>query len=114
LKEHHDVFAWSYKDVKGIPPHIAQHQIELDISIPPTHQAWYRMNPNYTTTIKQDLDKLLIASFITLVEEVTWLSPIVVVLKKNSKLQICMDFCKLNVATKKDPYLLPLLLRIST
>jgi predicted transcriptional regulator len=65
LKEHHDVFAWSYKDVKGIPPHIAQHQIELDISIPPTHQAWYRMNPNYTTTIKQDLDKLLIASFIT-------------------------------------------------
>jgi hypothetical protein len=25
LKEYHDVFAWSYKDFKGIPPHIVQH-----------------------------------------------------------------------------------------
>jgi hypothetical protein len=25
LKEYKDVFAWSYKDLKGIPPHIAQH-----------------------------------------------------------------------------------------
>jgi hypothetical protein len=29
------------------------------------------------------------------------------VLKKNGKLIICVDFKKLNVATKKDPYLLP-------
>jgi len=31
----------------------------------------------------------------------------VVVLKKNGKLRIYVDFKKLNVATKKDPYLLP-------
>jgi hypothetical protein len=35
------------------------------------------------------------------------LSPIVVVPKKNGKLKICIDFKKLNVATKKDPYPLP-------
>jgi hypothetical protein len=40
-------------------------------------------------------------------EEVSWQSPIVVVLKKYSKLEICMDFRRLNVVTKKDPYLLP-------
>jgi hypothetical protein len=34
------------------------------------------MNPNYTTVAKQDLDKLLVARFITLVEEATGLSPI--------------------------------------
>jgi hypothetical protein len=28
-------------------------------------------------------------------------------LKKNGKLKICVDFKKLNVDTKKDPYLLP-------
>ncbi len=28
-------------------------------------------------------------------------------LKKNGKLKICVDFKKLNVVTKKDPYLLP-------
>ncbi len=40
-------------------------------------------------------------------EEATLLSSIVVVLKKNDKLWICVDIHKLNVATKKDPYPLP-------
>jgi len=53
------------------------------------------------------LDKLFVVGFIALVEEATWLSPIVVVLKKNGKPWICVDICKLNVATKKDPYPLP-------
>jgi hypothetical protein len=35
------------------------------------------------------------------------LSPIVVIPKKNGKLKIYIDFRKLNVATKKDPYPLP-------
>jgi hypothetical protein len=50
---------------------------------------------------------LLATCFIKLVEEATWLSPIVVIPKKNGKLIICVDFKKLNVATKKDPYMLP-------
>jgi hypothetical protein len=40
-------------------------------------------------------------------EEATWLSPIVVVLKKNGELRICMDFQNLNVAKKNEPYPLP-------
>ncbi len=35
------------------------------------------------------------------------MSPIVVVPPKNGKLKICIDFRKLNAATKKDPYPLP-------
>jgi hypothetical protein len=50
---------------------------------------------------------LLIAGFIKHVEEAIWLSPIVVVPKKNGKLRICVDFIKFNAATKKDPYMLP-------
>jgi hypothetical protein len=49
------------------------------------------MNPNYVAVVKQDLDKLLSADFIASVEEADWLSPIVIVLKKN-KFRICMDF----------------------
>jgi hypothetical protein len=56
---------------------------------------------------KQNIDKLLVASFIQLVEEVTWFSSIVVVPKKNGKLQICIDFFKLNITTKKGSYPLP-------
>ncbi len=40
--------------------------------------------------------------FIKHIEDATWLSPIVVVPKKNGKLRICVNFKKLNVA-----YLLP-------
>jgi hypothetical protein len=47
------------------------------------------------------------AGFIKPVEEATWLSPIVIVPKKNGKLRICIDYRKLNAATKKDPYTLP-------
>ncbi len=50
---------------------------------------------------------MLATSFIKLVEKAIWLSPIVVMPKKNGKLRICVDFRKLNVATKKDPYPLP-------
>ncbi len=35
---------------------------------------------------------------------VTWLSPIVVVPKKNGKLKFYVDFKKLNAATKKEFY----------
>jgi hypothetical protein len=58
------------------------------------------LNPNYAVIIKQDIDKLLVACFIKLVEEATWLSPIIIVPKKNKKLKISVDFRKLNVATK--------------
>lgn len=65
------------------------------------------MNLNYVTIVKQDLDKLITMGFITFVEEATWLSPIVVLPKKNEKFQIYMDFQNLNVTTKKDPSPLP-------
>jgi hypothetical protein len=70
---------------------LAQHKIELNI----------------TKTIKQDIDKFLAVEFIQYVKEATWLSHIVVIPKKNGKLRICIDFKKINVATKKDPYPLP-------
>jgi hypothetical protein len=57
LKEFKNVFAWTYKDLKGISPKLAQHKIELDSIVPLTHQAKYKLNPNNVTTIKQAIDK---------------------------------------------------------
>ncbi len=104
LKEFKYVFVWTYKDLKNILPKLAQHKIEVDTSIPLAHQARYKLNPNYVATLKQDINKLLATKFIQPVKEVTWLSPIVIVLKKNGKLGICVDFKKLNKSTKKYPY----------
>ena len=103
FKEYRDVFVFSYEDLRGIPEHIATHRIELDTTISPCHQARYRMNPNYAKAVKEDLEKLLKAGFIEPVDQATWLSPIVVVPKKNDKLRICVDFRRLNATTKKDP-----------
>jgi hypothetical protein len=50
--------------LKGIPLELAQHKIELDIITPPTHQAKYKLNPNYVMAIKQDMDELLVIRFI--------------------------------------------------
>jgi hypothetical protein len=46
------------------------------------------LNPNYVFIAKQDINKLLIVGFTKLVEEATWLSLIVVVIRKNAKLRI--------------------------
>ncbi len=49
---------------------------------------------------------MLVAGFIKHFEEATWLSPIIVVLKKTRNLRIYVYFRKLNAITK-DPYMLP-------
>jgi hypothetical protein len=77
------------------------YQMDLDTSIPPIHQTRYQLNVNYATIVKQEIDKLLATCFIQPIEEATWLSPIVIVLKKNGKLKICVDIKKIN-ATKKN------------
>jgi hypothetical protein len=45
--------------------------MELDTTIPPTHQAKYRLNPNYVIVVKQDIDKLLVVGFIQFVKGAT-------------------------------------------
>jgi hypothetical protein len=97
----------AYKDLKGITPKLVEHRIEFDRTIPLAHQTKFRLNPNYATIMKEDIDKLLTTSFIQPMEKATWLSLIVVVPKKNEKLKICVDFKMLNVTTKKDPFPLP-------
>jgi hypothetical protein len=48
------------------------------------------MNPNYALKVREDLDKLLNIGFIYPLETIQWLSPLVIVPKKNGKLCICV------------------------
>ncbi len=104
-----DVFAWSYKELKGIPWSICKHKIELTINACPIKQHPYGMNLNYAQRIREDLNKLLDEQFIFPIETTQWLSSLIIVSKKNGKLQICVDYRKLNSQTKKDPFPLPFL-----
>ena len=65
------------------------------------------MNPNYAAKVKEEIDKLLRVSFIRPVKKATWLSPILIVPKKNGKIRVCVDYRKLNAATVTDAFPLP-------
>ena len=63
------------------------------------------MNPNYAKLVKEEIDRLLRVGFIYSMKKATWISPIVIVPKKNNKIRVCVDYWKLNVATILDPFL---------
>ena len=50
------------------------------------------MNPNYVAKVKEEIHKLLRVRFIRPVKKATWLGPIVVVLKKNGKFWVYVDY----------------------
>jgi hypothetical protein len=57
--------------------------------------------------VKEELDKLLKVGFIRLVETIKWVFPVVLALKKNGKLRVCVNYKDLNKVTNKNRYLLP-------
>lgn len=65
------------------------------------------MNSRFAEVLKVELEKLLEASFIRLVENTRWVSPITLAPKKNGKLRGCVTYKKLNDATNKDRYSIP-------
>jgi len=99
------LFAFNYKDFKEVT--MEQHKIELlpNAKLVKTKQG--RWNPRYITMVKEEFDKLLVARFIKLVEIIEWVSPMVLALKKNGKLKVCVNYKPLNKVTKKDRYPLP-------
>jgi len=65
------------------------------------------MNPALKDIVKEALQKLLDAGFIYLISDSEWVSPLVLVPKKNGKWRVCVNYRELNKATKKDHFPLP-------
>ncbi|XP_058216876.1 uncharacterized protein LOC131327758 [Rhododendron vialii] len=108
LKEHRDVFAWTYNEMPGLDPGVAVHRLAVHPEKRPVKQAPRRTRPELTSQIEAEVDKLLTAGFIREVKYPTWLANIVPVPKKNGKIRICIDFRDLNEACPKDDFPLPI------
>ena len=80
-----------------------QHKIHLKSVGKPVQHRRYRMNPNYLERVRVELEKWLGAGFIHPVKSASWLSPIVMVHKKNDQLRVCVEHCKLNAQRVNDP-----------
>ena len=109
LKEYRDVFSWSYKDLKGVDPTICQHTIPVKEDAKSSRQRPYTYNDTFAKKIKEEIDKLKEAEFIYEIEHTDWVSPIVVVPKKNGKLRVCVNLKKVNAAMIRDKYPLPII-----
>ena len=89
---HKSAFAWIYADLRGIPAEITEHRIVLEEDARPIRQRQHRLNPKNSLMVKEELDKLLQVGFIYAIPYSEWISPIVMVPKKNGKIQICQDY----------------------
>ena len=64
------------------------------------------MSKEVELKIKEEIKKILKAKFIRPTRYVQWLANIVLIMKKNGKLWVCLDFRDLSVATPKDMYVM--------
>jgi hypothetical protein len=93
--------------MKGIHPSICTHHIYIKEDCKHVRQPQRRMNPAMKDIVKQELQKLLDVGFIYLILDSEWVSPLVIVPKKNGKWRIYVDYRELNKATRKDHFPLP-------
>jgi hypothetical protein len=93
--------------MKGIHPDTCTHHIYTNDQIKPVRKPQRRMNPTLKDIVKEELQKLLQANLICPISDSQWVSPLVIIPKKNGKWRICVDFRELNKATHRDYFPLP-------
>nr|GFA78819.1 reverse transcriptase domain-containing protein [Tanacetum cinerariifolium] len=125
LKSHKQAIALKLSDIKGIDPKFYTHKILMEDDFKPIVQHQRRVNPKILEVIKKEVIKLLVAGLIYPISDSPWVSPVCCVPKKggmtvvtneNNKLiltrlvtgwKVCIDYRKLNDATRKDHSPLP-------
>nr|GEU40729.1 DNA-directed DNA polymerase [Tanacetum cinerariifolium] len=125
LKSHKWAISWKISNIKGIDPMFCTHTILMENDYKPAIQSQRRVNPKIHDVIKKEVIKLLDAGMIYPISDSPWVSPIhcvpkkggmTVVANENNKLipkrlvtswRVCIDYRKLNDATRKDHFPLP-------
>ncbi|GJZ81394.1 hypothetical protein Tco_0646388, partial [Tanacetum coccineum] len=122
LKSHKRAIAWKLSDIKGVDPEFCTHKILMEEDYEPTVQSQRRVNPKIHDVIKKEVEKLLDAGLIYPISDSPWVSPIHCVPKKGgitvvknddndliptrlvTGWRVCIDYRKLNEATRKDHF----------
>ncbi|XP_027157814.1 uncharacterized protein LOC113759438 [Coffea eugenioides] len=125
LREFKPAIGWTLADIKGINPSICMHHILLESDVKPVREHQRKLNPAMKEVVMKEILKLLELGIIFPISDGQWVSPVHVVPKKtgitlvkNEKNELvpmrlqngwkmCIDFRKLNAATRKDHFPLP-------
>jgi hypothetical protein len=109
LKEYVDCFAWSYSEMPGLYRELVEHRLPIKDGFRPYKQPARRFNLNNYDRVKDEINRLLEASFVRPCRYVNWISIIIPVEQKGTgKIRICTNFHNLNRATPKDEYPMPI------
>nr|GEU60621.1 reverse transcriptase domain-containing protein [Tanacetum cinerariifolium] len=92
-KSHKRAIAWKISDIKGIDPRFYTHKILMEDDYKPSVQSQRRVNPKIHYVINKEVIKLLDAGMIYPISNSPW--------------RVCIDYSKLNDATRKDHFPLP-------
>ena len=130
LRDHKSAIGWTIADIKGISPLICTHKIYLEDDCKTFRKPQRRLNPTMKDVVKNDVIKLLDAGIIYPISDSKWVSLTQVVPKKsgitvvknaNDELiptrlvigwRMCIDYRKLNSATRKDHFPQPFIYQI--
>ena len=130
LRKYKETIAWYIDDLKGIGPSICMHKILLEENTKTSIEYQRRFNPVVKEVVKKEVLKWLNTVFIYAISDSPWVSPVHVVPKKggftviiNEKNEliptrtvagwrVCIDYRKLNTATRNDHYPLPFINQI--
>ncbi|GKE15955.1 reverse transcriptase domain-containing protein, partial [Tanacetum coccineum] len=125
LKSHKRAIAWKISNLKGIDPSFCTHKILMEDDFKPAVQRQRRVNPKIHEVIKKEVIKLHDAGLIYPISDSPWVSPVHCVPKKGgitvvenedneliptrlvTGWRVCIDYRKLNDATRKDHFPLP-------
>ncbi|GJU83604.1 reverse transcriptase domain-containing protein [Tanacetum coccineum] len=125
LKSRKLAIAWKLSDIKGINLEFCSHKILMEEDYEPAVQHHRRVNPKIHDVIKKEVEKHLDAGLIYPISDSPWVSPVHCVPKKGGMTvvtndenelvptrlvtgwRVCIDYRKLNEATRKDHFHLP-------
>ncbi|MCO5593428.1 hypothetical protein L7F22_047442 [Adiantum nelumboides] len=105
FKRYPNLFIIDYSMIKGV--NVIQHHIDLKPDAKPIAQKLRRFGVVQQEALLTEVNKLLKASFIYPLSNSEWVSPVVVIPKKNGKWRVCVDYMPLNAAIKRDHFPLP-------
>jgi transposase InsO family protein len=91
----------------GLCTRLVEHSIETSDN-KPVSQAPYRVTPERRVFIEQEVCDMKTTGVIS-ESKSPWASPVVLSPKKDGKLRFCVDYRRLNKATKRDVYPLPVI-----
>lgn len=107
LKEFRDCFAWEYYEMPRLSRSIVEHRLPIKPGVRPHQQPPRRCKADMLEPVKAEIKRLYDAGFIRPCRYAEWVSSIVLVIKKNGKVRVCINFRDLNKATPKDEYPIP-------